>query len=162
MADVLFPGQHTVQEWRDRATQARQRAADSFARSDTDGFLTQGAAEVMAQAYDLCAELVENGGLREFPGVYDLEGNLTDFRLVNTRYGPSWRRETEAGEEWFNPSKAANPVLAAKNNRRKGFVLGRVLQQAVVRSVDDGLLGRYVVSPDYKAEPQPLPTTELV
>lgn len=77
----------TAEEWHAMATAARQRSAESFARSDTDGFLSQWASDSIASQYDLCAEVAERNGLWDFEAVVTLDGEEAPARFVNTRYG---------------------------------------------------------------------------
>ena len=49
----------------------RKRAEDSFDRCDTDGFLSQWASNLGAQEHDRQAEIILNGGVAEFIGLYE-------------------------------------------------------------------------------------------
>lgn len=61
----------TATEHRAKAAAADQRAADSFERSDTDGFLSQWASGLTAQLERLKADLADEGGRTEFAGLYE-------------------------------------------------------------------------------------------
>ena len=78
----------TATAYREQAQAARQAAADSWERSDTDGFVSQWASGLTAREYDLKADLAERGGLDAFyDAVIDADGNAAPARLVETRYG---------------------------------------------------------------------------
>ena len=73
----------TAKQYRDEAAQLDQRAADSFERCDTDGFLSQWASQESAHKCRIQADIVENGGVWGFTGLY--EGD----RRVKARFGSS-------------------------------------------------------------------------
>jgi len=73
----------TAQQHRDAAAKLFQRANDSFERCDTDGFLSQRASQQTAREHLIQAEIIENGGVEEFVGLY--EGD----RRVKARFGSS-------------------------------------------------------------------------
>src|SRR5207244_11723938 len=77
-APYVFGGK-TAEEWRAEAAQCRKSSADSWERSDTDGFLSQWAADTMARRFDACAEIADNGGRAEQVTLY-----LTDGRIAST------------------------------------------------------------------------------
>jgi len=131
--------------YRARAQQAVRRSQESWERSDTDGFMSQWANDAMASKYRAMAELAEEGGVSEFPAVFDLDGNLTDFHQVSTRYGMSWVRDTEHGSEWFNESGARKGSTRLANDRKKGYTIGSVRQEATVE-----LVGTLALHPVYK------------
>lgn len=72
----------TAAEHREAAAKAEQSAADSFERSDTDGFLSQWASGLSAQKHRLAAEIAENGGKDEFPGLFDAAGRRVKAKIV--------------------------------------------------------------------------------
>ena len=136
MSNLLFPTDHTPDEWRKLENDCYRRSAESFERCDTDGFLSQGASDAMARAYRLCAELAKNGGRSEFVGLGRLNSDgsatLTDARYVRTRYGYSWVLDTKNGTVWFRESEAKNPTKRRATDARKGYVLVRYESEAVV------------------------------
>ena len=79
-----------AQQLREEAHQYDQRARDSFARCDTDGFLSQWALGLSANEKRLEADLVENGGQRYFPALFDLTGVRVRAKLYNGNYGTCW------------------------------------------------------------------------
>lgn len=80
----------TAEELRTEATTLDQRAADSFDRCDTDGFLSQWSDGITARLRRAEAEVAEQGGTAEFDALFDLDGNLVAAKLIDTRYGTSW------------------------------------------------------------------------
>jgi hypothetical protein len=79
----------TSQYYREYAQQCRARAADSFERCDTDGFLTQYAAELTAQLADRRAHLVEAGNVAVFTGLYAGVRRVA-ARQITSRFGFCW------------------------------------------------------------------------
>jgi hypothetical protein len=140
-SSAIFPQDHSAAEWREMAREDRQRAADSWERSDTDGFLSQWASGIMADAYDLAAELVEElAGDTTETALFDLDGNLLEARQVETRYGMSWLVLSPAGDRWFNQSWARKDATRVANDAKKGIYVGTVRGQAVLVP---GKTGRY-------------------
>jgi hypothetical protein len=127
----------TPRQWRDRAAEARTRSAESFERSDTDGFASQAANDLMAGQYDLAARIAENGGVWEFPALFDLGGNLVAAKQVTCYDSYKYRHVTRwvvlenddpqsAAVKWVTPSQAHNPDLERRNNAKKGYYIGAV------------------------------------
>ena len=117
------------------AVAADQRAQESWDRSDTDGFMSQWAAGLTAARLRLQAEITDNGGLAEFPALFDLAGNLVPAKRIQTRYGMSWALLSSADPDsqfsgWFNESKAQDPKRARNADARKGFYVGYVMPPA--------------------------------
>ncbi|BDM70558.1 hypothetical protein HEK616_40450 [Streptomyces nigrescens] len=127
---------------RERAEACESSREESFRRCDNDGFLTQWAAGVSAQAYSLDADIVAQGGKWEFPALFDLEGTLVPARRERGQYGWYWELLNERGRRigWFNESKAKNPETRRRNNAKKGYYVGtvRVPAEAGVRNTEPG------------------------
>ena len=120
----------TYHQWREEAAAARQRSAESFARSDTDGYLSQWAADTMASKYDFCASIAEQGGRLSHPALFDLDGNAVPAKLIESRYGQAWMLLDEDGQstgEFVNPSKAQSGEKRAVALAKKGYRTGRVM-----------------------------------
>lgn len=113
---------------REAARQSRIRSLESFERCDTDGCVSQWAADSMAQLYCAQAEILENGGEATFPALFDLDGNMiTNAREVHTRYGWAWIiTDTDGTTRWFNPSRAQDDTRRIATDRRKGYYVGRI------------------------------------
>lgn len=74
-------------ELREAAAAARQRAEDSFQRSDTDGFLSQWASGLTAEQYDRQAQIVEAGGMADFTVLIETRtGRIVSRRELPGRY----------------------------------------------------------------------------
>lgn len=84
--------QKTAAELRESAAHEDQLAADSFERSDTDGFLTQWAHGITADRDRLQANIVENGGVWRLLALFDAETleYVPAYRGKST-YGPYFR-----------------------------------------------------------------------
>jgi hypothetical protein len=72
----------SASEHRQAAARAEQSAADSWERSDSDGFLSQWAEGLSAQKHRLAAEIAENGGKWHFKGLFDAQDRRVKARLV--------------------------------------------------------------------------------
>lgn len=127
MADNMTAEQH-----REAARAARQEAADSFERCDTDGYLSQWASGLSAREHDAKALLAEEGGTSTFTALF-LNGELASTHNGWGQYGEWWRLNDEAaaqyGKQFFSPSKAKNGV---ERDRAKGFTYGTVRVNAYV------------------------------
>ena len=132
-ASIYFPKSRTAAEWREMAQECHRRSAESFDRCDTDGFLSQGAADAMALLYRLCAEIAGNGGKATFVRLSDLNGNLLDAKECKTRFGYSWRIVNADGSvSWFSESNAKNGERRRKFAASKGYMLVNIETEAVV------------------------------
>jgi hypothetical protein len=111
----------TAADFRAEAAQHRQDVADSWERSDTDGFLSQWASGLNAQLADTKARLAEQGNRAWFARyiLTDAETGekIENARLVDTRFGRKWVVDTDSGTAWINhlPARKATQT-------RKGFV----------------------------------------
>lgn len=72
MSDTTTTDQ--AQALRDEAARADKRAADSFDRCDTDGFLSQWASNITARKLRMEADLLEAGGMHTFQGLFNAAG----------------------------------------------------------------------------------------
>lgn len=121
----------TAEQWRERASGREQAKAESWERSDTDGFMSQWASGLMAQEYKLCADLAEAGGLTTTTALFDAEtGELASTHLFHGDYGPSWvlndAAAAKAGKRFISTSKAATPEKCHAAMVKKGFTTGVV------------------------------------
>jgi hypothetical protein len=87
----------TAQALRTEAAGHEQEAQDSFDRCDTDGFLSQWASGLTAQLKRRQAEILEAGGVAEFPALFTLDGERVNARLIDTRYGRAWAMMDDGG-----------------------------------------------------------------
>lgn len=141
---------------RQQAADSRKRAAESWERSDTDGFVSQWASNITADELIMKAELIEAGGVYERSVLFDLEGNLVLAKEVETQFGWSWGimdPDNPRGRflGWFNPSKARNEETARRNNARKGYYVGRAMIKGYVKiyASGTGLSGAASARPGY-------------
>lgn len=115
---------------RQQARDARKRSADSWERSDTDGFVSQWASNITADELIMKAELIEAGGSYERDLLFDLDGNLVMAKEIETRYGWAWMimdPDNPKGSAlgFFNESKARKAETKIKNDAAKGYYVGR-------------------------------------
>ena len=80
----------TAEELRSEASALRQEAHDSFERCDTDGFLSQWASGLSAAKKEMEANLIEQGGVADQYGLFDLDGNRVRAKLIQGQYGLCW------------------------------------------------------------------------
>lgn len=122
----------TAQDHRTAAKEARHREAESWERSDTDGFLSQWASNITAQEHDLAAEIADRGGKWEYRSLFDLAGNLVPAKSFDSQFGgTTWglldvENITGPYIGYVNESKARNPKTFASNMAKKGYVIGSV------------------------------------
>lgn len=80
----------TAEQLRQKAQEFRERAAESFHRCDTDGFLSQWASGISAQEMNLQADIIENGGKDCFNGLYDVDGKRVPAKMIDGQFGMVW------------------------------------------------------------------------
>lgn len=142
MTNVYFPTSKTADEWRAMAKGRKQDAADSFDRSDTDGFVSQWASGVNARLYDLLADLADNGGIEELDWIFDAATDqpIENWKWISTRYGSSILIPgAEYGDgRFFNPSNAKKGADRLKRDKAKGFYWGVVKTEVVAMLAGSG------------------------
>lgn len=125
----------TEAQWRERSRQSYASASSSRERTDVgDGFLTQWAGDVMGARYSRCAEIAHDDGNVEVTAIFDLDGELIPARGVDTRYGFSY---VDADGNWYSPPRAKSPEVRARNNAKKGFIVGTALFRAHLNRSSD-------------------------
>lgn len=132
----------TAQEHREAANASRKRQAESFERSDTDGFLSQWASDLTAREHEAWASLLEDDGMIVTQALFDLDGNVASTHSAYGQYGRYWVLNDSAaeryGKRFFSPSNAQNPEREWKNNRAKGFTLGLISVEGYVDIAANG------------------------
>lgn len=161
---VYFPDAHTADEWRAMARRNVDAEAESWERSDTDGFLSQKALITMAHMYGDLATLAENDGREDMRWPFDAETDepVEDWRWVETRYGGSILIGSGEDAVFFNPSHAKKGATRLARDKAKGFVWGVVETEVVVmprgwshitrRKNNAELKIIHRVSPDYEID----------
>lgn len=81
--------QAEVDRLKGEAAKHRERAAESWERSDTDGFLSQWASGLSARLAETQAKILEDDGA-EFWGLVDLSGNRVCAKLIDGKFGLCW------------------------------------------------------------------------
>jgi hypothetical protein len=109
-----------------KAADCRKRSAESWERSDSDGFLSQWANDKVALDYDYAASVAANGGKLEDLALF-FNGQLASHKQLNGQWGIYWVLNDEAaeayGKRFFSGSNAKNSV---QRDRAKGFTYGTV------------------------------------
>jgi hypothetical protein len=122
--------QKTSQQLLESAAAKEAEAAASFERCDTDGFLSQWALGIGAAKDRMEADLLEAGGVHEFPALFDLQGNWVRAKLIEGKYGTCWMLLDEAGEP-TGKFVGAFPKQR-KTLEAKGYMEGYVIRPARV------------------------------
>lgn len=136
VADGEKAGTDAAAEYRAKASEARAARAESFQSSGNDGFLSQWAHQTLETEYLAKADLVDAGGMAEFPALFDLDGALLHALPVTSKFGGErWKL---AGGEFLSTSRAQDPKRAATANAKKGVYVGRISAPAVVRMEGTG------------------------
>jgi len=121
----------TAEEWRAKARGSEQRRAESWERSDTDGFMSQWASGLMAQEYEECADLAEKDGMTTTPALFFADtGEVASTHLNDGRWGQYWVLNDKAtaffGKRFLNRSNAESPAKRRDAMVKRGFTVGRV------------------------------------
>jgi hypothetical protein len=99
----------SAEQFRQQAAQHRADAQESFERCDTDGFVSQWASGVNGQVAERNAKIAQAGGVATFvrTRLLTLDGQDTDARLCQTKYGAKWR--LDSADKWlaYKPAKAS-------------------------------------------------------
>jgi len=109
----------TAAELRADAQEARERAAESFERCDTDGFVSQWADGLTAALQDTRADITEAGGLAEFAGLYEGDRRVR-ARVIGTKYGYCWLLDAAEAERFgrkFVPTGKRSRIQKEKGLR---------------------------------------------
>jgi hypothetical protein len=128
----------TPDELRAMAAACYKSASDSFDRCDTDGYLSQWASEQTARVYHCAAGLAEDGWYADRAALFDLDGNLLDAELKDTRYGMSWLVRDGSSVRWVNQSRARSAAKRRAAYEKKGVRLGTVRRRVVLATGDGG------------------------
>lgn len=121
----------TPEELRDRAAAHTAKAAESFERCDTDGFVSQWADGISSEVDWLRAKIMQDNGYHRFNALFDSTGALINAREVETRYGWAWKiTDPDGSVRWARESCARNWRVRLAANARKGFFVGSVMLPA--------------------------------
>ena len=136
----------TPEQWREKARGNRKAAAESWERSDTDGFMSQWASGVMADEYETCAVLAEDGGLTTTRALFFAgTDKVASTHQGEGQWGTYWVLNDEAaaahGKRFLSESKASTGEKQRAAMVKKGFTIGRVRVKGYV-----ALRGKYTVS----------------
>lgn len=134
---------------REKARTHESEAHASFERCDTDGALSQWAHGISAEVARKEADLIEAGGVHEFPALFDLEGNYVPARLIDGRYGLCWMLLDAEGE--------CSGFVSAFPKRRATMVGKGYLEGYVVRPARVVTAGKTLTSVHAKVIPSDSP-----
>lgn len=122
--------ENTASDLRDQAAEWDRRAAESFDRSDTDGFLSQWASSLTAQKLRAQADLAEAGGMIVVRALFNLDGSIASTHYGHGEWGPYWVLNDAAtmryGKRFVNPSRAQKAATRRRNMKAKGFTVGTI------------------------------------
>ena len=124
-----------AQRLRQSARQNSIEAEQSFERCDTDGFLSQWASGISAEADKTNAKILEGGGLMEFPAVFTLDGKFQPSVTIVTQYGTAWILTDDSGTFLQPPVYLPFSPKREATIKNKGFTIGRVLRPAIAKIV---------------------------
>jgi hypothetical protein len=122
----------SADEYREMVANCARSAAESWERSDNDGFLSQHANAEMGNRYHYAQTVAENGGKVEDLTLF-LNGKIASHKQLSGQWGIYWVLNDEAaashGKRFFTGSKARDSV---KRDRAKGFTYGAVEVVALI------------------------------
>lgn len=152
----------TEAEWAELATtyatsaaRCRKSSADSWERSDTDGFLSQWASDSTAREYDSKIAWAEAQGWGETNVLTDLEGNVVSTLCKQGNWGGDYwvlndEQTARTGKRFLNEPKGKNWAIRAERLAAKGFRLAR----AIVPTSPPKLHGTNAMALSVWAEPK--------
>ncbi len=126
--EPTFEGK-TADEWEAEARESMRRSAESWERSDTDGFLSQAASDAMAREYMLRADIARAGGKVEFMAIFDLDGNLIQMHRSEGQYGDYFYNrdhDINGAPRFIRPSQAKKGERRQATDEKKGFRVGTI------------------------------------
>jgi hypothetical protein len=147
----------TAEQWRAEAKRDRERAQESWERSDTDGFLSQWALGVTANECLTKADLIDAGGMTDVDAVFTLDGEFASADLRDGQYGAYYLIDREIAAKlgmakpFFTPSNARKAATRRANNAKKGFTFGTIRVRGQVEYVGNRISVRAVITPDPEA-----------
>jgi len=89
MPNTILTETKTADDFRASAAEREKRAADSFERCDTDGFLSQWASGINAQLDRTKAGLIEDGKTALFDGLFEGDRRVK-AKIIRTQFGSCW------------------------------------------------------------------------
>jgi hypothetical protein len=137
-AALLINGR-TAAEWVELAAHSRsesircaQQSAESFARSDTDGALSQWASDSMSREYSAKAQWADAQGWGMANVLTDLTGRIVSTLEKEGKFGRDyWVLDDAAaeayGKRFYTESGAKGWAAKAAANRKNGFVVARAI-----------------------------------
>ena len=129
--------------WQEAAA-SQKDGAESFARSDTRGALSQWGADLMARKANAEADLIEAGGVSAKQALFDLEGNQVPAKRIPSKFG--YNQSCWAildGWDWDESRYTGEFISDAKQQKtfeKKGYRKGVVLAPVEIELVGSGMV----------------------
>jgi len=112
----------SAEYYKSEAKRHAEAEEESFQRCDTDGCYTQWAHGLNQRLNSELAKIAENGGVWEFPALFDLAGNRVKAKVINGKYGACWAFCDDDGQ--FTGQFITAFPARKSTMRRKGYVEG--------------------------------------
>lgn len=124
-----------------KASEHYRAAEESFQRCDTDGFVSQWAHGINGDLARLQAEIDANGGMAEFPALFDLNGHQIPAKLINGRFGVCWALQDDKDQftGMFIKAFPARKSTMTRKGYREGTEMAPA--KAVIHGTGRGLSG---------------------
>lgn len=133
-----------IQDVKNRMAERRERISNGETDMD-DCFVSDRLNSLEIQRLETELEVVRNGGVSDFPAIFDLEtGELVSSKIVNGRYGACFVIEDDAKANKFG--RFVSATLARDSSyTNKGLKIGSVELPARVttRANGSGMAGAY-------------------
>ena len=134
----------TAAALRQKAAASEKAAAESFARSDTRGALSQWGNDLTARKAKAEADLIEAGGVFPKQALFDLEGNQVPAKRIPSKFGydeSCWA--ILDGWDWDKGRYTGEFISDAKRQKtfeKKGYRKGVVLAPVEIELVGSGMV----------------------
>ena len=89
-----------AEKHRQLAAEAEASKQASWERSDTDGFLSQWASGLTAREHRLAAEIIDNGNVWPFKGLYQGDRRVA-AKIIHSEYAPDNRPSPISTTQWL-------------------------------------------------------------
>ena len=149
---VRWRADHTPAQWERiaqaltaDARRAGEEKAASFQRCDTDGFVSQWASGLTANANAAAAALARAHGLHEFAVLLRLDGTIASVHRGAGRWGTWWRLDDadaeRFGKRFVNEPDCKTNAREIASLAKRGFRIGTMRARGEVRMSGGGGTG---------------------
>jgi len=160
---VIEEGKAQVEALKAEAAEHLRKREESFDRCDTDGFLSQWAHGISSSRDQLAATVAEQGFTSEFPGLFDLQGNLVAAKLISVasryHYGKDLKWGVLATDDphsavtaWITAHPARQSTMEKKGYREgtvrapaKADIVGEKNAYATIVRLDGGFSRNVII-----------------